>query len=228
MANIIIAEDDDDLRASFVDYLSQAGHLVKAAADALGFYQQLATQSFDIALLDVNLPQQDGFSIAKHVYENSDMAIIIATGRGEVDDRITGYSSGADVYLVKPVDCAELSAAIDALTRRRAKTAGREITPTWSVDRVRLQLCGPDGRSVDLTRKESQLLELFAANPETIIHKQEMLSALGYDGAKPESRALDVAVSRLRSKVLSSFGQTLPLQTVQNAGYTFVGQISVN
>lgn len=227
MVRAILVEDDTDLRASLVDALSTSGHDVLGVGSAIELYQCMARESFEAAILDVNLPHYDGLSIASYLSENTDMAIVVITGRDSSEDRVRGYLSGADVYLVKPVDCEELSAALTTLVSKRARRrASHEArTEEWQLDCVGFRLNGPDGGSILLTRRETQLLERLCREPGAIVPRSEILTLLDYDGSEPGSRALDAAVSRLRMKVQSGVGMTLPVQTVQGVGFVFSGTI---
>lgn len=116
---VIIVEDDRDLRESLVEYLSLDGHDVTGVGSALEFYQALASSTFMIAVMDIGLPDQCGYVMAEFVRRNTPMGIIILTARSSIEDRVNGYRAGGDLYLVKPVDCRELSAAITSLAERQ-------------------------------------------------------------------------------------------------------------
>ncbi|MGX1101546.1 response regulator transcription factor [Amorphus sp. MBR-141] len=117
MANVVLVEDDDDLRSSLGECLQLLGHMTTGAQNAVELYQLIAMQSFDVAVVDINLPYYDGFSIVEYLCSNADLRIIIASVRGDLSDRVRGYQSGADIYMTKPVDPEELAAAIVALTQ---------------------------------------------------------------------------------------------------------------
>jgi len=222
MVNAILVEDDLDLRASLVDALSTAGHQVMGVGSAVELYQRLAVDQFDAAILDVNLPHYDGLSIASYLSEKTDMAIVMITGRGASEDRVKGYLSGADLYLVKPVDCEELSAALETLVRKRRNRLTKGLpAASWRLDRSAFRLTAPNGLGVLLTRREAQLLENLTRAPGAIVTRGEILNLLGYDGGDTESRALDAAISRLRAKVQAECDVSLPLQTVQGVGFVF-------
>lgn len=227
MARAILVEDDLDLRASLVDALSTAGHDIVGVGSAVELYQRMTGEQFEVAILDVNLPHYDGLSIASYLSGKTDMAIVMITGRGASEDRVKGYLSGADLYLVKPVDCDELSAAIEALARKRRSRAepAADDAAAWRLDRAAFRLSTPAGASTMLTRRETQLLECLSRSPGAIVTRGEILGLLGYAGNDPGSRALDAAISRLRSKVQAECGTPLPFQTVQGTGFVFSGQI---
>lgn len=228
MANAILVEDDVDLRMSLIDALGASGHAVIGVGSAVEFYQQLAAATdLEVAILDVNLPHYDGLSIAEYLSANTDLAIIMITGRGSSEDRVKGYRAGADLYLVKPVDCEELSAAIDSLSRKRSARLKRPESDErfWQLDRSGFRLIAPNGAGATLTRRELQLLDRFLAPAGTMVERSALLAIFGYVADDPASRALDAAVSRLRAKVQVECGLALPLLTVQGRGFVFSGRL---
>ncbi len=231
MAKVVLVEDDVDLRNSLADYLTVAGHEVSGFGSAVELYQRLAHETFDAAVLDVQLPHHDGLSIARYLAEQTQMAVIMATVRSDVEDRIAGYRSGADLYLSKPVDCQELAAAIDALVARRRGSRVAELPEpepsgeVWLLDRARFTLATPDGCEVSLTRREMMLIERVARTPGEIVSRDEMMRFSGSEGAGEPGRSLDVSISRLRSKVQGLSQHALPLQTVYGTGFLFAGTV---
>jgi DNA-binding response OmpR family regulator len=118
LVKVIVVDDDVDLREGLVECLRLAGFEAIGVGSALNFYQALSTTCFDVAVLDVNLPDADGYSIARFLSERTNLGIVFMTGRGRKDDRIAGFRCGADLYFVKPVSAQELSLAIANLARR--------------------------------------------------------------------------------------------------------------
>lgn len=228
MSRVIIVEDDIELRDSLIDYLNECGHDVQGAGSAIEFYQVFAREDFDVVILDVNLPHYDGLSVAAHLSETSTAAIIVMTVQGAIEDRVRGYKAGADLYMVKPVDCEELAAAVLALAKKRRKPE-KAPEPTsgssWRLSLSEFQLTAPSGRCVDLTRNEVRVMELVSAQAGAIVSRADLMQFISKGSVDPDSRALDAAISRLRAKVQSECGMTLPLQTVQNAGFVFAGEI---
>ena len=230
MAHAILVEDDVDLRMSLIDALGASGHTVTGVGSAVELYQRLAAAAHpDVAILDVNLPHYDGLSIAEYLSANTDLAIIMITGRGASEDRVKGYRAGADLYLVKPVDCEELSAAIDSLSKKRSArlTRAENDERFWQLDRPSFRLIAPNGAGVVLTRRELQLLDRFLMPAGTMIERSALLAIFGYVADDPASRALDAAISRLRAKVQADCGTGLPLLTVQGRGFVFSGRLDV-
>lgn len=155
---IILIEDDQILRESLVECLTLAGHKVTGVGCGLEFYQALVHATFMIAVVDVGLPDQDGFVLARYIRDNTAMRIIMLTARSSVTDRVKGYDAGADLYLVKPVDLQELSAAISSLAGRQRSVTGERLPRTaaekWHLVRDSWRLVPPGGLAVELTARE--------------------------------------------------------------------------
>lgn len=241
-ARVVLIEDDTDLRESLADLISLAGFEVLTGASALEFYQILASQPFEIAILDVGLPDQDGFSIVAHLKANNHRhGIILLTARDGTEDRIQGFRHGADLYFTKPADGRELVAAITSLTLRlraadpplsgaEAPTAqpappATADTPLWRLDPQQWALQAPSGLSVSLTAQEMRLLGCFLTVPDGIATRSILLGAIGKNPVETEDRSLDAAIRRLRRKVEQAIGQDLPLKTVPTKGYQFTAPL---
>ncbi len=237
LANVIVVEDDADLRDGLLECLRLSGLQAHGVGSALEFYQQLAAGSFDVAVLDINLPDKDGYSIATFLSEKTALGIIIMTGRGQAEDRIRGFTSGADLYFVKPVDPNELALAVNNLARRlRGERSPPPEPPLpmrggttapWMLDRIHWRLIAPTARVVQLSAKEMQLIERLAAQGGVPVPRAELVRLLGHDALSPESRGLDAAIRRLRRKTLAATGEQLPVQTVQAVGLVFSAPIRI-
>ncbi len=236
MANVIVVEDDADLRDGLIECLRLSGLQAHGVGSALEFYQQLAASSFDVVVLDINLPDKDGYSIASFLSEKTSLGIIMMTGRGQAEDRIRGFTSGADLYFVKPVDPNELALAVTNLARRlrgersppaEPAPAATEAPAAWTLDRVHWRLISPRGRAAQLSAKEMQLIERLAAQGGTPVARAELARLLGHDALSPESRGLDAAIRRLRRKTQEMTGEPLPVQTVQAVGLVFSAPIRI-
>lgn len=224
----ILVEDDQDLREALVDTLGGLGLTVTGTGCALEFYQSLLGRRYDLAIVDLGLPDGDGLSIVRFLAERGDMGIIILTAAGETEDRISGFHSGADLYFVKPVDCRELVAAAARLAMRRTTCAAPAPAPApvpppecWVVRPARWQLASPAGTAMPLTRKEMEFINLLARHPTRVVRRSDALQLLGYNDDLAGNRRLDALVSRLRLKADSLLGRSLPVSTVHGVGYTF-------
>lgn len=227
---VIIVEDDLDLRESTVEYLTLAGYDVCGVGSCLEFYRALADSSFSIAVVDVGLPDQSGYVLTEYLRKNTTMGIIMLTARDAVEDRVRGYSSGADLYLVKPVDSRELAAAIASLSVRfrdrlplpeQAAQSG-----TWQLVRNAWRLVPPSGAPILLTSKEMQFMECLALKAGTV-SRDTFLAALGYRDDEYASRAMDSLVRRLRRKIEEDLRLPPPIKTVHGVGYCFTAPLVI-
>ncbi|HWI40918.1 MAG TPA: response regulator transcription factor [Verrucomicrobiae bacterium] len=228
---VILVEDDADLRDSIIEYLTLAGTEVRGTGSAREFYAAMGESPFAIAVVDVGLPDQSGFVLAEYVRRNTRMGIIILTARDRVEDRVRGYDAGADIYLVKPVDCRELAAAISSLAVRvespALEPAAKEVPETWKLAGLTWELLAPDGSAVTLTAKEMQFLECLARSPQRTARREQLLAALGYRDDDYASRALDALVRRLRQKVRAVSPDPSPIKTIHALGYCFSPPLAV-
>jgi DNA-binding response OmpR family regulator len=239
MAEIVIVEDEASLRADLVEYLGACGHSVTGCEDGSVLERTLATVSPDIVILDVNLPGENGFSIASRLRERSAVGIIMLTARTLGVDRVVGLEVGADVYLTKPVELRELEAQIRALARRLGRDGAMEEGPAaepspprpgeyWVYDSLSWTLVAPGGRGVKLTSAERVFIALLAARPGEAINRPDIMSALGKRYWDPMDRSIDSMVRRLRAKSRAALGTALPVEAVHGVGYAFTAPVTVS
>ncbi|MBI2235526.1 MAG: response regulator transcription factor [Magnetospirillum sp.] len=233
MATIAIVEDEAALRADLVEYLSGCGHQVVGCDCGAALDAALAGRTVDILILDVNLPGEDGFSIAARLRDKSEIGIIMLTARNLGIDRVVGLELGADVYLVKPVDLREIEAQVRTLSRRmKLGTAGAAATAAakpagadWTFDQLGWLLIAPDGVSLKLTGNERVFVSLLVANPGEAVSRNDLFAALGKRTWSPEDRSVDSLVRRLRAKGEQALGRPLPIEAVHGIGYAFAAPI---
>ncbi|NTU69098.1 MAG: response regulator transcription factor [Chlorobiaceae bacterium] len=224
---IIVIEDDRDFRESMVEYLELAGLNVTGVSCALEFYQALARgERFLLAIVDIGLPDQDGHVLAGYIRKNTEMRIVMLTAQSSLDSKVTAYRSGADLYLVKPIDFAELAASLssilsrlDAASPTTPATMQAEANP-WVLHRHDATLSTPVGDRISLTSKEFDLLEQLALKPGALLERTELLHSLAYGNDDLGNRALDALVHRLRRKK-EELDQRIPVKTLHGAGYSF-------
>jgi two-component system, OmpR family, response regulator len=214
---------EDDLQAA--EYLSKSlrdhHYEVVHSADGRDGLAKATSQRFDVIVADRQLPHLDGLSIITQLRDKSDRTpVLILSALGTVDDRVHGLKAGGDDYLTKPFAFAELLARIEALSRR-ASPAAQEITRLKYAD-LELDLLSRrvtrEGRSIDLTAKEFQLLEYFMRRPEQIITRTMLLEGVWNLHFDPQTNIIDVHMSRLRTSVDKGFSRPL-IHTVRGAGY---------
>ncbi|NTW53431.1 MAG: response regulator transcription factor [Chlorobaculum sp.] len=237
---IIVVEDDRDFRESMVEYLSLAGFDVTGISSALEFYNSITRQQYRIAVLDIGLPDQNGLVLAEFIRKNTDMRIVMLTAQTSLESKITAYRSGADVYLVKPIDFAELVASIQSLfgrinvdaepvvqERPQSEAPPQRASETgWSLLRHECGLLAPQGSKVSLTSKEFDLLEKLAATPNEVVERQALLQTLAYDNDELGNKALDALIHRLRRKK-DELELRIPLKTIHGVGYSFARPIVI-
>jgi len=226
---ILLVEDDQELRESLAENLRLSGMAVTEADSGGAFHAARRRAEFDIAILDVNLPDANGFDLAASmVGDKLRPGVIILTARTGQTDRIRGYSEGADVYMTKPFASEELLLAVRNLLRRLAPEPLEQtnISDVWQLDVLLQRLVAPGGRSVALSGRESLLVEQFAGRNGETIARQTLCEALGYGAPGPENRALDAALRRLRQKFVEA-GLESPLASVNNLGIRFIPPLSV-
>ncbi|MBW6453241.1 MAG: response regulator transcription factor, partial [Methyloprofundus sp.] len=175
--NVILVEDDDGLRESLAEVLELSGFHVDAVNCAMAFYQTLNLISYDVALVDIGLPDQSGLEIVEFLREKTRLGIILLTAKSTVADRVLGYESGADHYFVKPVDSFELMAVIRNLYGRRVEQLPSVSEMThWCLERSTWKLICPEGSDIKLTAKEMKLLNRLMQQPGECVMRSQLLN----------------------------------------------------
>jgi len=229
MPKILLIDDDEKLGGLLGSYFERFGlELISAILPSVGL-QKLETENPDLVILDVMLPEQDGFEVCRTIRKTSAVPIVMLTARGEVTDRIVGLEIGADDYLPKPFEPRELVARIQNVLRRSGQPDDdpedtgelRYRDLSINTERRTVEL---EGEPLDLTTMEYQLLVLFAANPGRTYSRDEILNGLRGIDAQIFSRSVDILVSRLRQKLKDTAKQPRFIKTVWGTGYTFVAE----
>lgn len=217
-AHLLLVDDDDRIRELLKRLLTQAGARVSTASDAAGARKLLDSLDFDLLILDVMMPVEDGFSLAEDVRRTSNVPIILLTARGMPEDRIKGLSIGADDYVPKPFEPAELAFRVNAILRRahqaRPETVeGVQFGP-YSFNTARGDL-SRDGKTIRLTESEVAMLRVLAAKHGDPISREDLAKRIGVG----LERSVDVQVTRLRRKIEADPRAPVFLQTVRGIGY---------
>lgn len=230
--SVIIVEDDIDLRESTVEFLNLHGFDVTGVGSGIEFYQALTKRSFAVAVLDLGLPDQSGYVLAEYARSNTAMGVIILTARSGAEDRLQGYHCGADIYLVKPVDCRELAAAIKNLSKRLSQTgttiSAADKSEPWLLDCNAWFLTTPEQEIITLTAKEFQFIACLASGAEQRASRHEILDKLGYTDDEYTNRALDSLVRRLRRKIEEKTAASDPLKTIHAIGFCFTEPLTTS
>ncbi len=223
-AHVLVVDDDARLRALLQKFLTRSGFMVTPARDAAHARRLLEGLDFDLLVLDVMMPGEDGLALTASLRETMTTPILLLTARGDADDRILGLEAGADDYLGKPFEPRELLLRITAILRRVPKPQPRAEPPkTLQLGEVRYDLNRGElwrGRDlIRLTATESMLMRLLAARPHEAVTRQELVEDLGGGVAEAQERAVDVQITRLRRKIEDDPRAPRYLQTVRGSGY---------
>jgi len=227
MPKILLIDDDEKLGGLLGNYLERFDlELISATLPSVGL-DTLAREDPDLVILDVMLPEQDGFEVCRTIRKTSAVPIIMLTARGEVTDRIVGLEIGADDYLPKPFEPRELVARIQNVLRRSGPQPagdGGELNYKDLAINTERRTVELEGHPLELTTMEYQLLVLFGENPGRTFSRDEILNELRGIDAQLFSRSVDILVSRLRQKLKDTAKQPRFIKTVWGTGYTFLGE----
>ncbi len=226
--HLLIVDDDARIRTLLQKFLVRNGFLVSAARDAAQARRLLTGLEFDLIVLDVMMPGEDGLAMTADLRRSLDTPILLLTAKGETGDRIAGLEAGADDYLAKPFEPKELLLRINAILRRvPSEPSGPAGPKMLRLGPVRYDIekgeMWRDDEPVRLTATESALMRIFAARPGEPLSRAQLVADLGRDGPREgegaQERAVDVQITRLRRKIEANPRQPRYLQTVRGAGY---------
>lgn len=223
----ILVIDDDQLILKIIDVtLSRDGYRVLSADSSKKGFELLSANSVDLIILDLNLPDIDGFEVARQVRTDSDIPILMLTAAKDVESTIAGLDAGADDYLRKPFDPNELNARVRSLLRRcdmnRRTTPGIFEYGDWQLDTKSHTLIGANGVTSRLTEREVRILAALMHRPGSIISRTELTRQVAGREWDASDRSLDVHMSHLRRKISKlSDDASAPLKTVRGRGFTF-------
>ncbi len=228
---ILIVDDDREVRESMGEYLQEHGFEVALAEGGEAMRRAFDAGTPDVVLLDLNMPGEDGLSLARWLRANHDVAIIMVTGAGEVVDRVIGLEVGADDYLAKPFDPRELRARLKSVLRRAkggsggpaAKSQGKKVkVGRCTLDLQTHQLTDASGEELPLTGMEFDLLRVFVERPNQVLSRDQLLNHTRNREWEPFDRSIDIRIARLRKKIEADPEKPKTLKTVRGAGYIFI------
>lgn len=230
--HILIVDDDRELRQLLTTFLARHGCRVDAAADGRAMAKLLEAGRFDLIVLDLMLPGEDGLALCRRLRAESTLPVIMLTALADETDRIVGLEMGADDYLVKPFNPRELLARIKAVLRRTAAVSGnpREDGTTlvfegWRLDLAKRELHSPEGVLMPLTGGEFDLLTAFAEHPQRVLNRDQLLDLTRGRTAGAYDRSIDVQLSRLRRKIEADPNDPMLIKTVRGGGYLFAPRV---
>ncbi len=221
-ARILVVEDDHAILKGLLDVFVFNGYEAAGFEDGGHGMNEALEQNYDLIILDVMLPTVDGFTICKEIRKKKpDQAIIILTAKGSEDDIVTGFKSGADDYISKPFSLRELMVRVEAVIRRSGKSIGGEEVLYKGIffdGKILTATC--DGRSVELTRREMDIIVYLHRNMKKIVSKKELLIKVwGYADADIETRTVDIHILKLRKKIHTLISEVPFIQTIRGEGY---------
>jgi two-component system phosphate regulon response regulator OmpR len=228
-AHIVVVDDEEDLRTVVARYLLKHGYDVSQAEGGEQLRAILSERTVDLVVLDINMPDEDGLSLARYLRGQGPVGIVMLTGNSDPVDRVIGLELGADDYVAKPFDMRELLARVRAVLRRAERadappaTMGNEVRVGRCTFNLELRrLYAANGTQVPLTSLETDLLHIFVSNPNRVLSRDDILDLRGDPEAEPFSRSIDTRVGRLRKKVEVDSANPQTIRTVHGQGYVFV------
>ncbi|CUH75429.1 response regulator transcription factor [Tropicibacter naphthalenivorans] len=226
-ALVTILDDEPAIREMLSDALQDAGFQTMTFSRATEFEAALRRTTPDVCLVDLGLPDRDGLSLVHRLALEQGAIVIIISARAQTQDKITGLELGADDYIIKPFDPAEVVARIRARLRtpKRAASSNTARFAGWTAHFDRFALEAPDGIETAFSQAEGEVLRLFLDAPKRLISRAQMQESLGGNAGESFDRAMDVRISRLRTKLNEDPKNPRLIKTIYGAGYIFVSDV---
>ena len=230
---ILIVDDDLDTRAELKEYLTKHGFVTGTAENGEAMRVRMQEAGYDLVIMDLTLPGEDGLALTQYIRRQSQMPVIMLTGRSETIDRVIGLEMGADDYVTKPFELRELLARIRSVLRRAkspSEDAAEESSAVvkfegWQLDLHARDLTSPDGRDIALTTAEFKLLEAFVGRPKRVLERDFLLNLVHDREWSAYDRSIDNLVARLRRKIESDPRRPKMIKSVRGAGYLFAANL---
>lgn len=241
--SILIVDDSRKIRDPLATFLRRHTFEVRTAADAAGMWQLLKQHTFEVIILDVSLPDGDGFELCSRLHRRMDTPVILLTARDTCDDRVRGLDLGADDYVTKPFEPRELVARINSVLRRRRPARVKQVTPApnpadlkmspcylfagWCYNPSHATLARDPQAPILLSTVESKLLQVFLDHPNTLLPRERLIDLTTATDSDVTDRAIDRQVSRLRRKLAHQPGEPELLRTIWGGGYLLAADVSL-
>jgi len=232
--HILVVDDDPRIRQMLVRYFEDEGYRITAVADGEAMRAQIGRNTFSIILLDLMLPGESGLELAREIRANSDVPIIMLTGKDDVLDRVVGLELGADDYMVKPFHLREVLARIRTVMRRRAPSPATAVpTPPeeivrfegYVLDITRRELWTAEGVKLDLTTGEFEMLAVLVRHAGRVMSRDQLMDMTRGRNLEAFDRSIDAQIARLRKKIESIPSQPALIKSVRGVGYVFTGRV---
>ena len=231
---VLVVDDEPEIGAILTRYLGGQGLQVSVAADGAGFRAAMRSPEFDVVLLDLGLPDDEGLVLMRELRAHWQGPVIIVSGRGDSVERVVGLELGADDYVTKPFDLRELLARIRSVLRRAHASpppTGHGLALCFDGMRLELdarRLLGREGESIGLTGGEFELLRTLLERPNVVLTRDQLMNAMHGRTAGPFDRAIDMQVGRLRRKIETDPTDPQLIKAVRGAGYLFAAAVVRN
>jgi two-component system, OmpR family, response regulator len=233
MIRCLVVDDDSEIRSSLQDFLQRFGMTVATAGHGIEMRRLMASQGFDVVVLDLMLPDENGLALCQWIQQqHAGVAVIMLTAQGDPISRVLGLEMGADDYLGKPFEPRELVARIHAIRRRVQKGDQQTAEPRrelrfegWRFDRLLRQLVSPTQVVVALSSAEYRLLSAFVERPGRVLSREQLIELTRAPGVDVNDRSIDLGVSRLRQKLADSSKEPRLIRTMRGEGYLFDAQV---
>ena len=225
---VTILDDEPEIRSMLSSALEEAGYRTMSFSRATEFEAALQSLTPDLCLVDLSLPDRDGLTLVHRIALEKGATVIIISGRAEVQDRVTGLELGADDYIIKPFDPTEVVARVRARLRRdrpATNTSERAEFAGWAAHFDSFHLTDDQGQEVPFSHAEGEVLRLFLERPKRLISRAMMQETLGGAAGDSFDRAMDVRISRLRTKLREDPKNPRLIKTIYGAGYIFLGDV---
>jgi len=225
---VTILDDEAEIRTMLADALEDAGFRTLSFGRATEFEAALKRTTPDVCLVDLSLPDRDGLTLVHRLALEQGATVIIISGRAQVQDRVTGLELGADDYIIKPFEPAEVVARIRARLRKDKPASPQANTASfngWTAYFERYALVEDSGEETTFSHAEGEILRLFLDNPKRLISRSQMQEHLGGAAGESFDRAMDVRISRLRTKLKEDPKNPRLIKTIYGAGYIFLGDV---
>jgi len=220
---LLIIEDDEKIVQLLTQYLTNFGYEVLSSLDPNEGLRLFSKQSPDLVILDIMMPDMDGFEVCRIIRKENNTPIIMLTARGDLSDKVVGLELGADDYLPKPFEPRELVARIQSILRRVRGTSESKKIKLGSIEiDINRQIAKRNEEELNLTTKEFELLVLFMQNEERVLNRDHIMEAISGLDRGAFDRSIDVLISRLRQKIEENPQKPAFIITIYGAGYKFI------
>jgi len=231
---VLVVDDDPRVCRLLSRYLGREGYAVNTTSNGEELHRLVATERPDLVILDLVMPGKDGLTLARELRSQSDVAIIMLTGKTETVDKVVGLELGADDYVTKPFDERELLARVRSVLRRRATQTSAPASSGegsvarfngWELDLTAHRLTSPAGKDVHLTSHEFKLLAALVTRRNRALSRDEMLNLMAGRDWSPYDRSIDVLLAKLRKKIEEDAKNPIIIQTIRGVGYMFTAKV---